>query len=200
MKQKRLLLTGFEPFGGRGINSSWELIKGFSGIRDKYLVETACLPVTHKKARKALDPYLKKFDPHIVVCFGESPDDFFALERVAINLADFPGRKDNAGKTVIATPLSKKGPAAYFSTLPLEKIHKALTAKKIPVQYSLSAGAYLCNEIFYHTMQKTAKKKKVKAGFIHVPRLPEEKGALRQRLKAIYTKDPLAAILSALED
>lgn len=198
MKRKRLLLTGFEPFGNRGFNSSWELIKGFSGLHGKFLVETVRLPVAHKAARKTLAPYLKKFAPHIVIGFGESPDDFFALERVAVNLADFPGREDNAGKTIVATSLSKKGPAAYFSTLPLEKIHKALAVKKIPVRYSLSAGAYICNEVFYHIMQKTGKKKKVKAGFIHVPRLPEEKGALQKRLKAAYASDPLAALLSAL--
>jgi pyroglutamyl-peptidase len=97
-----------------------------------------------------------------------------SLERVAINLMDY-SIADNAGVTVTNRPIDPNGPAAYFSTLPIEQLLSTLVDEEIPTEISLSAGAYLCNQVFYTLMHwVAAQKKRMSAGFIHLPALPEQ--------------------------
>jgi pyroglutamyl-peptidase len=94
-----------------------------------------------------------------------------SLERVAINFRD-PVRPDNAGSVPDASEVVPRGPAAYFSTLPLGRLHAELAREGLPVEFSLSAGAYLCNAAFYlarHLLGARA----VPCGFVHLPPTPD---------------------------
>jgi len=94
-----------------------------------------------------------------------------SLERVAVNFLD-PQRTDNAGRTPPRREVVPGGPAAYFSTLPLDAIHARLAAAGLPVEYSLTAGAYLCNASFFlarHTVDATG----TPCGFVHMPPTPD---------------------------
>ncbi|MFH1724780.1 MAG: pyroglutamyl-peptidase I [Elusimicrobiota bacterium] len=188
----RILLTGFEPFGGRKVNTSWDLIRGLPPDWGGHEVRAVRLPVVYGAAWEAGAPAVEELKPDVILALGECSNTFFRLERVAINLRDAE-RPDNAGKSVRNEPVFPGGPAAYFSTLPLGRIHAAMKAVGIPAEYSLSAGGYLCNEVFYRLMRQTSTGRVAMAGFIHVPRA-EEGADPRSR----YPSNPLEIILSAV--
>jgi pyroglutamyl-peptidase len=94
-----------------------------------------------------------------------------SLERVAINLRS-ESRADNSGQAPSGSALVADGPTAYFSTLPIERMHEALAAAGLPVAISLSAGDYLCNASFYlarHALEARG----TPCGFVHVPPTPD---------------------------
>jgi pyroglutamyl-peptidase len=172
----KILVTGFEAFGENSINPSQ--IMGES-LPDSYPegieIKKATLPVDKKTGPAAL---IKAFDyhkPDAVLCFGLALGrKVISLERVAINLMDYR-IPDNAGVSIHDQPIVKDGPAAYFSTLPIRAMLAALKSAGIPAELSLTAGAYLCNQIFYtlmHTIHTLALS--IPAGFVHLPALPEQ--------------------------
>ena len=155
----RVLLSGFEPFGGRTVNASWELVRRVPPRLGPLSVRAVRLPVRHGKAWPLLAEAADGFKPHAVIAFGEHPGRAVGLERTAVNL-----RGD--GRALVPG-----GRSAYLSTLPLESLAKALRRAKIPSDISLSAGTYLCNETFYLLMRADlARRFPGGAGFIHVPR------------------------------
>jgi pyroglutamyl-peptidase len=172
----KLLLTGFEPFGSNTSNPSQKLVESLpeDSIKEINLFKVI-LPVDQAHAPTVLKTYLNKHKPDAVLCFGlASGRAKISLERVAINLMDFR-IPDNAGNTITDQAVVAGGPAAYFSTLPVRSMLAALQAEGIPAELSLSAGAYLCNQVFYTLMHWLMQGNlPVKAGFIHLPALPEE--------------------------
>jgi pyroglutamyl-peptidase len=88
---------------------------------------------------------------------------------------DFDRIADNAGQKVVDEPIARDGPAAYFCTLPVRAMHDAVRAAGVPAELSLSAGAYLCNQVIYKLLHHLAQNKSnTRAGFIHLPALPEQ--------------------------
>jgi pyroglutamyl-peptidase len=172
----KLLLTGFEPFGNNASNPSQRLVESLpeDSIKEINLFKVI-LPVDQAHAPAVLKTNLHKHNPDAVLSFGlASGRAKISLERVAINLMDFK-IPDNAGKTITDQAVVAGGPAAYFSTLPVRSMLAALQAEGIPAELSLNAGAYLCNQVFYTLMHWLKQGKlPVKAGFIHLPALPEE--------------------------
>jgi pyroglutamyl-peptidase len=160
----RVLATGFEPFGGRGLNSSGAVVAALAGV------ETAILPVSYAHAAAALREAVARVEPDVVVCFGQADGRAgITVERVALNLDDTE-RPDNDG-VVSAQPIRPDGPAAYWSTLPVEGIVAALRAEGIPAAASRDAGGYLCNHVFYALLDLEPG---IPAGFVHLPLLPEQ--------------------------
>lgn len=172
----KLLLTGFEPFGGSPINPSQMLVEALAektpgGIE----LQTALLPVDRERGPAALLAAMDSGQPDAILSFGLAIGRAkISLERVAINLMDYR-IPDNAGNIVHDQPVVPGGPAAYFATLPLRALFNALQDSGIPVELSLSAGAYLCNQVFYTLLHTLATQQKpTLAGFIHLPALPEQ--------------------------
>lgn len=172
----KILLTGFTPFGNSPLNPSQQLIETLPDIGNngETLIK-AILPVDHIQAQKLLLARLHQTQPDAVLMFGlASGRPKICLERIAINLQDYR-IPDNAGVTITDEPIVAGGPAAYFSTLPVRAMLSALQAEGIPVRLSLSAGAYLCNQVFYTLMHEIAQKRlPSRAGFIHLPALPAQ--------------------------
>lgn len=192
----KVLITGFEPFGKSPINPSQILVSEAperltSGIE---LVKTI-LPVEKTAGPQVLLGALQQHKPDAVICFGLAAGrPAISLEQIAINLMDYR-IPDNAGETVEDQPIFPEGPAAFFSTLPLRAMQSALQAESIPADLSLSAGAYLCNQVFYTLMHTLAKlNQQTPAGFIHLPACPEQAAHFE---KSIPTMS-LAMIHSAL--
>lgn len=168
---KKILLTGFEPFAGEEINPSWEVVKVFNykEIND-YQIVTKQLPTVFYDAKDILVNYINDIKPVIVICFGQAGGSkTIRLERVAINLNDarIPDNKGNQPKDEI---ININGENAYFSSLPLRKLHDILNNENIPASISLSAGSYVCNHVFYHLMH-IIKDSNTIGGFIHIPYL-----------------------------
>lgn len=171
-----ILITGFEPFGESDLNPSQMLIESLSGSSfDGVSLVLDVLPVDQAKAPDKIVSLIHQHHPDAVLAFGLAMGrPKVSLERVALNLQDFR-IPDNQGVTIKDQPIQPEGPAAYFSTLPLQQMLSALLKEGIPAMLSLTAGAYLCNLVFYtmlHTLADLSLKSP--AGFVHLPALPEQ--------------------------
>ena len=188
---KRVLLTGFEPFNNATLNPSKEVVEK---TKHRSIVAKEVLPVVFSKAAKRLIEFIEEVKPALVIALGQAEGrPQINLERVAINYM-LGQIADNEGVFALSVEITKDAPAAYFSTLPLELISQSLTAAKIPVAISLSAGSFLCNHIFY-SMQHHLHGKGARSGFIHLPLISEQSKEfpnlatieLEMMLKAINT-------------
>ena len=169
-----ILLTGFEPFGGEAINPSWEVARSLHGqIIAGATVQARCLPTTFGGAPRALADALAVIRPQLVIALGlASGRAEISIERVAVNLID-ARIPDNAGERPQDVPVRADAPAAYFSTLPIKAMRNALRAAGHPAGLSLTAGAFVCNQVFFELQHQLAGRG-LKSGFIHVPALPEQ--------------------------
>jgi pyroglutamyl-peptidase len=159
-----VLLTGFEPFGTATSNPSGEIVKQISGDN----IVTAILPVAYTKSAQHLLALIAQHNPDVVICLGQAEGrTSITPEKVAINLDD-ARLADNEGVARNDVKIMDDGPDAYFSTLPINTMVDAIKAQGIPAAVSLSAGAFLCNHVFYVTQNKFAGTK-VRSGFVHVP-------------------------------
>ncbi len=170
-----ILISGFTTFHYHRINPSEELVRAIENeVFDGVNLTTCVLPVDQNQAPKQLLAHYQHCQPDGVLLLGlASGRHKISLERVAINLMDF-NMPDNAGLLLKEQPIISEGPAAYFTTLPLRQILAALYTNNIPAEISLSAGSFICNQVFYVIMHEISiGQKPVKAGFIHLPALPE---------------------------
>jgi pyroglutamyl-peptidase len=169
----RILLTGFDPFGGEKINPSWEAARALHGRRiGGYRVVARQIPTEFAASLRLLRAALRETAPAIVLGVGQAGGRAqLSLERVAINLQD-ARIPDNAGAQPIDEPVIAGAPAAYFSTLPLKAMLAALHDAGMPAAISHTAGTYVCNHLAYAMLHWTARKRGVRAGFIHIPWLP----------------------------
>ena len=159
-----VLLTGFEPFGTATSNPSGEIVKQISGDN----IVTAILPVAYTQSADRLLALIAEHNPDVVICLGQAEGrTAITPEKVAINLDD-ARLADNEGVLRSDVKILDKGPDAYFSTLPLMEMVEAIKAQGIPASVSLSAGAFLCNHVFYVAQNKFAGTN-VRSGFVHVP-------------------------------
>jgi pyroglutamyl-peptidase len=170
MGQIKVLLTGFEPFGGEQINPAYEAIKGIEDNIGNIHVIKAEVPTVFGKCIEMLDELIDRENPDVVICVGQAGGRFdITIERVAINVDD-AHILDNAGNQPIDQPVFADGENAYFSTLPIKVIVSALKQANIPASISDSAGTFVCNHLMYGLQYLIRKKyPKVRGGFIHVP-------------------------------
>ena len=186
----KVLLTGFEPFGKASSNPSGEIVKQISGDN----IITAILPVAYAQSAERLLALIAEHNPDVVICLGQAEGrKEITPERVAINLDD-ARLADNEGVLRNDVKILEDGPDAYFSTLPIKEIVEAIKAAGVPAAVSLSAGAFLCNHVFYVAQNKFAGTK-IRSGFVHVPLMEEQAGEfpglptmpLDQMVKAVRT-------------
>jgi pyroglutamyl-peptidase len=160
----KVLLTGFEPFGTATSNPSGEIVKQISGDN----IVTAILPVAYAQSAERLLALIAEHNPDVVICLGQAEGrTHISPERIAINLDD-ARLADNEGVIRNDVPIVAGGPVAYESTLPIKEIVKAINDAGVPAAVSLSAGAFLCNHVFYVAQSKFAGTH-VRSGFVHVP-------------------------------
>ncbi|MCX6443897.1 MAG: pyroglutamyl-peptidase I [Actinobacteria bacterium] len=167
----KILLTGFEPFGNASLNPSGEIVKQISGDN----IVTSILPVAYTQSAERLLELITEHKPDVVMCLGQAEGrTSITPERVAINLDD-ARLADNEGVFRNDVKILTDGPDAYFSTLPIKEMVDAMKAANVPVAISLSAGAFLCNHIFYVSQHNLAGTN-VRSGFVHVPLMDEQAG------------------------
>jgi pyroglutamyl-peptidase len=192
----KILLTGFEPFDGSSVNPSEQIIHNLTdeSFFDVQL-ETVLLPVDATRGPQVLLDSVKTFQPEAVVCLGQaSRRAVLSIERVALNLLDFR-IPDNAGNQVQDRLIVPKGPAAYFTTLQVREIFERLKGAGIPAELSLSAGAYLCNQVTYLLMHSLHEQElNIPAGFIHLPALPEQVARMKESVPSMSLDTMLRGI------
>lgn len=169
----RILLTGFDPFGGETVNPSWEAARALHGRRiGGHRVVARQIPTEFAASLRLLKAALRETTPAIVLGVGQAGGRAqLSLERVAINLQD-ARIPDNTGAQPIDEPVIPGAPAAYFSTLPLKAMLAALHEAGLPAAISHTAGTYVCNHLAYAALHWSAPKRRVRTGFIHIPWLP----------------------------
>jgi pyroglutamyl-peptidase len=174
---KRVLVTGFEPFGGSDTNPSQELLAELDGV------ETAVLPVSSARAGAARRAAVRRTDPDVVICFGQAETrEEISVERFAHNL-DEASTSDNDEASGSGSAIDPTGPTAYASTLPVDELVAALREEGIPAGPSRDAGGFLCNHVFYVLMRVLEQERpQAIGGFVHVPLLPPETLARAARI------------------
>ena len=170
---KKLLITGFEPFGGESINPSWEAVSLLPGEIKDYALTKLRIPVVFGEAAAQVIAAAEALQPDAVLCIGQAGGRAAVTpELVGINLRH--GKiPDNAGNQPKDEPIVKGGETAYFSTLPVRTMAEAILARGIPSQVSYSAGAYVCNDVLYSLLAHY-KDTDTRVAFIHIPYSAEQ--------------------------
>jgi len=165
----QVLITGFEPFGGDAQNPSWQACAALNGLQiNGYSVRSVCLPTAFNAAALKLLRDIARTAPALVIATGVAGGrSEITPERFALNFAD-ARIPDNRGRQPRERTLIRGAPLAYASSLPVARIVEQLRASGIPASVSLSAGAFVCNELSYRLLH-ALQGKGIPAGFIHVP-------------------------------
>lgn len=171
----KILVTGFDPFGGEKINPAIESVKILPDkIKDAEIIKLEIPTVIGKSVDKIRDK-IEEVKPDVVLSIGQAggrPD--ITVERVGINCDDCR-IQDNEGNQPIDEEVVKGGPAAYFSTLPIKAMVENIKNNKIPASISNTAGTFICNHVLYGVAHIQATKyPNMRTGFIHIPFLPEQ--------------------------
>ncbi|MFE4354488.1 pyroglutamyl-peptidase I [Peribacillus butanolivorans] len=201
MKQK-VLLTGFEPFGGERVNPSWEAVKQLhEEVIDDVTLVAEQIPTVFGKSVAVMEQLIQQHNPDIVICVGQAGGRLHITpERVAINMDD-ARIPDNQGNQPIDEPIADKGPVAYWSTIPIKRIVENMKESNIPASVSHTAGTFVCNHIFYGLMDYiTRTSSSIRGGFIHIPFIPEQtinKEAPSLSLETIVKGIKIAAVTAA---
>jgi pyroglutamyl-peptidase len=170
VKLKRVLITGFEPFHKATQNPSKAVVEQLS---HPAIVARAVLPVVFGEAARILNELIDEHRPDVVISLGQAEGrKEISVERIAINLDD-ARIADNAGNVPVDKAIVEGGPSAYFATLPTKELVEVIRKNGGAASISLSAGAFVCNHIFY-SMLHYCREREIQAGFIHLPLMKQQ--------------------------
>ena len=166
----KILLTGFEPFGGEPVNPAEEAVKRVRDNINGAEVIKITIPTVQTKSVEVIEEAIKLHNPDVVVSVGQAGGRYdITPERVAINIDDFR-IPDNEGNQPIDEIIKEDGRTAYFSNLPLKAMIKHMNDNGVPASLSNTAGTFVCNHVMYGILYMIDKKyPNIKGGFIHIP-------------------------------
>lgn len=166
----KILVTGFDPFGGEKVNPAYEAVKLLpDNISGAEIIKLE-IPTVFTRSALVVEDGIIKHQPDVVLSIGQAGGrSGISVEKVAINLAE-ARIPDNDGEQPLDQYLKKDGETAYFATIPIKSIVNNIREHGIPANISYTAGTYVCNSIMYNVLYLTHKKyPNIRAGFIHVP-------------------------------
>ena len=170
---RRLLITGFDPFGKEQINPSWEAVRRLPEIVGDFELCKLRIPTVFGEGARAVLDVAQKYNPHVILCVGQAGGRAAVTpERIAVNIRDAK-IPDNDGNQPVGEFVNPEGPAAFFYTVPVMEMAAAIAEKGLKGVVSNSAGAFVCNDTLYCLLDYYAGTD-VKVGFVHVPYLPEQ--------------------------
>ena len=171
----KILVTGFDPFGGEAINPAWEAVSRLPKEIEGAEIVTVQIPTVFGDSAKRLFEAVEEQQPDAVVCVGQAGGRFgITPERVAINVDD-ARIADNKGQQPLDTVIQADGAPAYFTTLPVKAMVEAVKAAGLPASLSNTAGTFVCNHIMYQNLYYLTKHyPNTQGGFIHVPYVTEQ--------------------------
>lgn len=171
----KILVTAFDPFGGESINPALEAVKLMKDKIDGAEIVKLEIPTVFRKSIDKVAEAIVKENPDVVLSIGQAGGRFEVTpERVAINVDD-ARIPDNEGNQPIDVPIYEDGAPAYFATIPVKAMVEAIRSAGLPSSLSNSAGTFVCNHIMYGVLYQIEKMgKNIRAGFIHVPFIPEQ--------------------------
>lgn len=170
---KKLLITGFDPFGGETINPAWEAVKRLPEIIGDYELCKLEIPTVFGLAADTVLEKAAQVRPDVILCIGQAGGrDAVTPERIGINLRN-ARIADNAGNQPQEETIIPGGADGIFSTLPVAEMACAISNAGLPANVSNTAGTFVCNDTLY-TLLHHFTGTHVRIGFIHVPYLPEQ--------------------------
>ena len=191
---KHLLITGFDPFGGETVNPSWEAVRRLPDAVGDYRLTKLQIPTVFALAAETVLAAAAADAPDVILCVGQAGGrDAVTPERIAVNMAS-ARICDNAGNQPVEAPILPGAPDGIFSTVPVAAMADAITAAGLPGKISNTAGTFVCNDTLsrlLHHFAGTA----VRAGFIHVPWLPEQ---AKEGAPSMELQDITAALTAAI--
>ena len=166
----KILVTGFDPFGGESVNPAYEAVKLLPDVIGGAEIFKLEIPTVFSLSGPAVEEGIRKYQPDVVICVGQAGGRAsISVEKVAINFVD-ARIPDNNGEQPLDEPLQADGPAAYFATLPVKAMVQHVKEAGLPCYLSFTAGTYVCNSIMYNVLYMCEKRYPgIRAGFIHVP-------------------------------
>lgn len=170
----KILVTGFDPFGGEPTNPAIESVKRIDDNIEGAEIIKLEIPTVFHKAADVVEEKIKEVNPDVVLSIGQAGGRYgITVERVAIN-EDDARIEDNEGNQPIDVVIREDGAPAYFSTLPIKAMVEEIKKENLPASVSNTAGTFVCNHIMYQDLYLAEKYGNIKAGFIHVPYLTEQ--------------------------
>ena len=171
----KILVTGFDPFGGEKVNPALEVVKSLPSEIHGAEIHWVEIPTVFYQSAEVLETAIVHYQPDAVLCIGQAGGRAsLTPERVAINQDD-ARIPDNQGNQPIDTPIRLDGQAAYFSTLPIKAMVQAIKEEGLPATVSNTAGTFVCNHLMYQALYLADKKfPDMRAGFMHIPYMTEQ--------------------------
>lgn len=171
----KILITGFEPFGGESVNPAYEAVKLLPDMAGDIQIVKMEIPTVFGKAGKVVETGILQHQPDAVICVGQAGRRAdIGVERVAINLVE-ASIPDNAGNQPMDVKVQEDGDTAYFATIPVKAMVKNIKDHGIPASISYTAGTYVCNSVMYDLLYLIDRKyPSIRGGFIHVPYATEQ--------------------------
>lgn len=189
--EKRLLITGFEPFDGQAVNPSWEAVRCLPDRIGDFVLCKLEVPTVFGLASRTVLAAAAQWEPDMILCLGVAAGRReITPERIAVNIRD-ARIPDNAGSQPRGEKIAPDGPAAYFSTVPVEAMTRKIQEAGLPSSVSNSAGAFVCNDLLYSLLHHY-RDIRTTVGFIHVPALPGQSDA------CLPLTDTVTAITAAI--
>ncbi len=171
--EKKILITGFVPFGPHKKNPTEEWVNRMRGQKLKNRqVEGIVLPVSFNHAFLEFKKIYDGFRPDVVILTGLAQNrTHLTIERIGINWVD-ARIPDNDGKEPKMSRIYENAPDGLFTTLPPEKLQNILNLCGIETKISTSAGEYVCNDLLYKVLHYT-QNTETEVCFIHFPGFSE---------------------------
>ena len=189
--EKRLLITGFDAFGGSEENPSWLAVSQLPDTVGGFTLKKCMIPTVFGRAAQEVLAAAEDFQPDVILCVGVAAGrDAVTPERIAVNIRD-ARIPDNAGNQPVGEFVVADAPAAYFSTGPVAAMAQAIRDAGVPGTVSNSAGAFVCNDTLYLLLHHFAGTS-TRVGFIHVPAAPH------QHAVSLPLEKTIQALISAI--
>lgn len=170
----KILITGFDPFGGEKTNPAIESVKRIDENIEGAEIHKLEIPTVFHKAADKIEEKIKEIKPDVILSVGQAGGRYdLTVERVAINQDD-ARIPDNEENQPIDVKIREDGKNAYFARIPIKAMVEEIKKENIPASVSNTAGTFVCNHVMYQDLYLAEKYGNIKAGFIHVPFLPEQ--------------------------
>ncbi|MGE6577955.1 pyroglutamyl-peptidase I [Paenibacillus xylanexedens] len=170
----KILISGFEPFGGDTVNPTGALMEALANeVIEGAELKTLLLPVHFDECADLLIAEMEAYRPDVVIACGLAKGrTSITPERIAVNVKDIPpgSYADNQGQCPVDEPIVDGSPDGLFSTLPIRAMVNDMSAAGIPATVSNTAGTYICNNTMYRVLDHVrVGQLPIRAGFVHFP-------------------------------